>query len=1216
MHCAVFSQTYNFQWAHAFDGAGNENCYDVEYDTVNNHVYIVGSHSSNLSSVYAGLSNSTGLNNGFFSKFTYDGLYQWGVSSNGSGTCVFDNLETDENGDIYVSGFFSNTIHINGTGGTSFPMTSAGDNDAFLAKFNESGEILWIKHLTGNNNVVIRDISASQGSVVFVGNHEGTFTITGSGIDVNHSNLIDSYALKFDGNGNFLWRKILVGNSNDIITSVTSQGNSNFISGTFTSAVSNYISSVALGEDGFILKLNTFNGNTQGSKFISGINQDGITSITSDDSGVYVGGYFNDFLINGVTTSTFTLNTSIFVSKLDLNLNSLWDTYGYSSLSNSNTKISKICLDSTGNLFAIGHSPGNLSFTAGSISGTGNLETFIVSLKTANGNLNFVNKVPASIINQGNGIGCNPFTNEVFCVGAFESAIEFSPLNPLIANQTAGYLVKLACTTGSLIFAPNTNFCSLTSNELVIFNNGPSPYVYTVFDGSQSYGINSMNSSDTITFTSLTDITFSIHNFESDGCISPLPVNITLEAGVPISNNFINSNQLTCSNEVPNLLTGTLPMGGSSFNAFKWIESLDNINYIDASGSNNQSNYQPPVLNASRWYKRIVLNEGCGNDTSNFIKIDVFDPIDNNTIFTLENTICLNSSAVITGSNPTGGGNTFNYQWQESLDNLNWNTIPGATFSSYTTPNLNNSIYYRRLAVTPFGCSMDSLYSNALFIQQHDLPNGSFNISEDTLCNTDNLLLEISGAGNQFPINLHYTFEGMNNSFSISSSNAIIDLGNVSTSILEIDSLTGPNGCSSTFTDVFNIVVFDTVGNNVISAPTTICLNDTFTIQGSMPTGGNGIYSFIWEESVDNMNWIPAQGNNMNSSYTLGGISSPLYYRRWSIANVGCTQDSALSNSAQISFTETPELSFNVTDSVCVGEEIILTSINPSGIFPVSIFYNDGTNLNSVELTSNNQQTFFNASNSFTLTIDSLIYTSCSQPIDTNLFIEVFEIPVVHLGNSLNICGNSTEVFPTTTIGTGVFSSTTLTNLPSTPPYLISVNNYDAYPLVFTATNVICSSSDTITIEFTEEPSINVPLTTYNIGIEDSVSVFVTSNSTLDYNWYIENGIATITSSNETSALIENIEGQSLDVVYEIDNGVCPIIFEKIRINRMNLKIPTGFSPNNDAKNDLFLVEGLVTEKYTLTIFDKYNRIVFESGNSAEGFTGNDKNGTPLPEDT
>lgn len=61
--------------------------------------------------------------------------------------------------------------------------------------------------------------------------------------------------------------------------------------------------------------------------------------------------------------------------------------------------------------------------------------------------------------------------------------------------------------------------------------------------------------------------------------------------------------------------------------------------------------------------------------------------------------VCFNAvpAALTSTLSPTGGNGTYLYQWQSSLDNVNFLNIPGATTSTYAPPMLSQTTYFRRI---------------------------------------------------------------------------------------------------------------------------------------------------------------------------------------------------------------------------------------------------------------------------------------------------------------------------------------------------------------------------------------------------------------------------------------------------------------------------------------------------------------------------------------
>ncbi|MFL5753910.1 MAG: PKD domain-containing protein, partial [Bacteroidia bacterium] len=65
------------------------------------------------------------------------------------------------------------------------------------------------------------------------------------------------------------------------------------------------------------------------------------------------------------------------------------------------------------------------------------------------------------------------------------------------------------------------------------------------------------------------------------------------------------------------------------------------------------------------------------------------------------------------------------------------------------------------------------------------------------------------------------------------------------------------------------------------------------------------------------------------------------------------------------------------------------------------------------------------------------------------------------------------------------------------------------------------------------------------------------------------------------------------------------------------LYVPNAFSPNGDAKNEVFMPKGLGIDesRYNLYIFDRWGELIFQSNNFNTGWDGKDKGGQPVQED-
>jgi len=135
-----------------------------------------------------------------------------------------------------------------------------------------------------------------------------------------------------------------------------------------------------------------------------------------------------------------------------------------------------------------------------------------------------------------------------------------------------------------------------------------------------------------------------------------------------------------------------------------------------------------------------------------------------------------------------------------------------------------------------------------------------------------------------------------------------------------------------TFSNVIFITVQGAVNNNIISANQSICTNTTAAIiNGSTPAGGNNIFAYQWEQSINGgINWtvIPAA---TNINYSPGVLTQTTLYRR--------TVSTALCNGPQANISVPVTITVN-EDSKAVYTATTLTGCTP---FNLSIVINVST---------------------------------------------------------------------------------------------------------------------------------------------------------------------------------------------------------------------------------------------------------------------------------
>ncbi|MCK4677272.1 MAG: T9SS type A sorting domain-containing protein, partial [Bacteroidales bacterium] len=163
----------------------------IVVDTNTNSVYITGTFYNPLV-IPGGPTLIPDLEGSIYIlKFDLDGNYQWAVQEDfisSNNLC----LSCDNLGNVLLSGVFFNSINIG-----SSTLVSAGVDDVFIAKYDNSGQFVWAKRAGGEGWEWDCLISTDgQGNVYLT----GEFT--------SHDVTVDDYAITLeDGDGNILFAK-------------------------------------------------------------------------------------------------------------------------------------------------------------------------------------------------------------------------------------------------------------------------------------------------------------------------------------------------------------------------------------------------------------------------------------------------------------------------------------------------------------------------------------------------------------------------------------------------------------------------------------------------------------------------------------------------------------------------------------------------------------------------------------------------------------------------------------------------------------------------------------------------------------------------------------------------------------------------------------------------------------------------------------------------
>lgn len=124
-------------------------------------------------------------------------------------------ITLDEDGNMYVTGGFQSEVQFGGT-----RLSSKGDSDAFIAKYNAMGEPIWCNQVGGDT--VLRSSLTEYGADILF--YDGFIYVTGvflstakfSNIEVVSHGMDDIFLAKYALNGQLIWVKTAGGASQDV----------------------------------------------------------------------------------------------------------------------------------------------------------------------------------------------------------------------------------------------------------------------------------------------------------------------------------------------------------------------------------------------------------------------------------------------------------------------------------------------------------------------------------------------------------------------------------------------------------------------------------------------------------------------------------------------------------------------------------------------------------------------------------------------------------------------------------------------------------------------------------------------------------------------------------------------------------------------------------------------------------------------------------------
>ncbi len=372
----LYAQSPDWLWARS---AGHASGYSVALD-VSENAYVAGYY-NNFTIIGSDTLTCAGWSDILLVKYNASGNVLWTRYAGGTEVDIASSVKVDPSGNVYVTGYFSSetitfdTINLNNA--SSLETTS----DIFVCKYDSSGNLIWARCAGGLKNDLAQDISVdASGNIYISGYFRSSTIIFGTDTLINKGNS-DVFLVKYDNNGNIIWVRGAGGTDEDVANSVSLDSSGNLlVAGGFDSPTVIFGTDTltnAGSTDIYLVKYDSY-GNIIWAKRAGGTSTDYAKSVATDSLGnIFMTGSFeSQKIIFGLDTLTHAGSGDVYLVKYDDSGSVIW---ARSSEGTGDDRVNSVFSDASGNVFITGGNWGS-SVTFGSFTLVyyGNWDIFLV----------------------------------------------------------------------------------------------------------------------------------------------------------------------------------------------------------------------------------------------------------------------------------------------------------------------------------------------------------------------------------------------------------------------------------------------------------------------------------------------------------------------------------------------------------------------------------------------------------------------------------------------------------------------------------------------------------------------------------------------------------------------------------------------------------------------------------------------------------------------
>lgn len=364
---------------------------------------------------------------------------QWARSLAGSGGNIY-HLETSSAGSVYITGNFLSSTDMDPGAGTA-TLTTAGNSDCFVARYDAAGNYLWARRIGGTDWDYTFGLAVDSAGNAYVGGYfRGTLSFAGTSTTLTSGSGVNNpFIAKYDASGNLLWARALTGTGTGYLRGLRVDGSGNVIvTGTFSGTLNfnpagTAVSLTASGFDLFIAKYSA-SGVASWAKRVDSSNSVYYPNVAVDSGGnILVATSFAGTLNadpNGgslpvVGAASSSGPTSLFIGKYSSAGSVLWARGVVGAGTDPNSVGSAVAVDGGGNVIVTGYFTGSANFGAQSLTSFGDWDVFIAKYSSTNA-AQWAVQLGGAGAETGSGIGADT-SGAIYTVGSYFDSGDYHP---------------------------------------------------------------------------------------------------------------------------------------------------------------------------------------------------------------------------------------------------------------------------------------------------------------------------------------------------------------------------------------------------------------------------------------------------------------------------------------------------------------------------------------------------------------------------------------------------------------------------------------------------------------------------------------------------------------------------------------------------------------------------------------------------------------------